>query len=229
MLKFHSKEMWLLPAQPITLLDCGTIQSRATHKLLRVIPDLWDRFASLTTANSFCLALMTRPSKSSKPLTVNSYSLFLKPIKTGLNRANSLRTLALLHLVPMTVLLSSGTSTLVNRFTLSRTTVPVLTLLSSILMAHVFLAEVRTNLSRSGISEARGWSNTTMLTAPTLTKLISTPTVDTSSQAAPILPWRFGISDKATSCILSMAMRAPPHLQTSRHVVTTSRPVVLTP
>lgn len=172
---------------------------------------------------------MTRPSKSSKPLTVNSFSRFHKHIKTGLNRANSLQILDLLLLDQMTAQWSYGTSTLANKFTPSRTTRPESTPSNSILMELVFPAEVRTNPSKSGISEARGWSNTMMHIAPTLTRSISTQTEGTSSQAVPIQPWRFGILDKVTFFIRSMVMRARPPQRTFRLVVTTLPLVVLTP
>lgn len=171
---------------------------------------------------------MTRPSKSSKPLTVNSYSQFLKPIKTGLNRANSLQTLALLHLVQMTAQWSFGTSTLANKFTPFRTIKLELTQLNSILMEHVFPAEVRINPSRFGILEAKGWSNTMMPTAPMSMRSISTQMEDTFSPAVLILPSRYGIFDKVTFYILSMVMRVRLHQQTSRLVVIILPLVVLT-
>lgn len=178
--------------------------------------------------SSSYLAQMTRPSKSSKPLTVNSSSLFHRPIKTGLNRANSLLTLVLLHLDQMTAQWSYGTLTLANKFTPSRTTRPESIQLNSILMEHVFPAEVRTNPSRSGISEARGWSNTMMHIAPTLTRSISTQMEDTCSQVVQIQPLRFGILDKAIFYIRFMVTRALPPQRTSRLVVTTSQLVVQT-
>ena len=178
--------------------------------------------------SSSYLAQMIRPSKSSKPPTVNSYSLFHRPIKTGLNRANSLLTLVLLHLDQMTAQWSYGTLTLANKFTPSRTTRPESIQLNSILMERVFPAEVRTNPSRSGISEARGWSNTMMHIAPTLTRSISTQMEDTSSQVVQIQPLRFGILDKAIFYIRFMVTRALPPQRTSRLVVTTSQLVVQT-
>lgn len=118
----------------------------------------------------------------------------------------------------MTVQWSFGTSTLVSKFTPSRTIRPELIQSNSILMERVLPAEVRINPSRSGILEARGWSNTMMPIAPTLTRSISTQMEGTYSQVVPIQPLRFGILDKVISSIPSMVMRVLPPLLPSHHV-----------
>jgi hypothetical protein len=94
-------------------------------------------------------------------------------------------------------------------------------------MELALLAAAQIDPSRSGISAARDYFSTMMLTKKESTRLPSTPMAGTSSLHQMIQLSRSGILDKDISSIHYMDMKAPQQHAISHHVETISAQLVL--
>ena len=146
---------------------------------------------------------------------------------TGFVPANSAQTLAWLSQVQMIALSSSG---MLLREAWSRASMIMKTTSiqsDSTLMGHASLVAALTDQSRSGISAARDFSSTTMLTRMEWTQLLSTLMVASYCLHLMIPPSRSGILDKVTSYTPCMGTKVHQQLSTSLHVVIISAPLEL--
>jgi hypothetical protein len=85
---------------------------------------------------------------------------------------------------------------------------------------------VKTNQSRSGISEVPASSSTMTLIQTQSTLLPSIQMEDSCYLHQTIQLWRYGISDKVTSSTLYTDMKELQQVSTFHHVETTSAPQV---